>query len=71
MTIQLYNKPEEIKVLQDLMQIREVLTRIESPVRGKLTKLSEEQYNLYVQYLDMLHNTADELEEMRNETTVN
>lgn len=71
MTIQLYNKPEEIKVLQDLMQIREVLTRIESPARGKLSKLSEEQYDLYVQYLDMLHNTADELEEMRNETTVN
>lgn len=71
MSIQLYNNPEEIKILQDLMQIREVLTRIESPARGKLTKLSEEQYNLYVQYFEMLHETADKLEEMRNETTVN
>ena len=71
MSIQLYNKPEEIKILQDLMQIREALTRIESPVRGKLSKLSQEQYSLYVQYFNMLHETADTLEEIRNETTVN
>lgn len=65
MSTQLYNDPEQIKILQDLMQIREILNKIESPARGKLSKLSEQQYNLYIEYFNLLHETADKLEEMR------
>jgi arginyl-tRNA--protein-N-Asp/Glu arginylyltransferase len=71
MSIQIYTKPEEIQMLQQMMQIREAMTRIEAPAKGSLSKLSEEQYDLYVKYLDMLHLTADQLEEIKNETTIN
>ena len=71
MSIQIYTKPEEIQMLQQMMQIREAMNRIEAPAKGSLSKLSEEQYDLYVKYLDMLHLAADQLEEIKNETTAN
>jgi arginyl-tRNA--protein-N-Asp/Glu arginylyltransferase len=71
MSIQIYTNAEEIQMLQKMMQIREAMTRIEAPTRGSLSKLSEEQYDLYVKYLDMLHLTADQLEEIKNETPTN
>lgn len=71
MSIQMHTKPEEIQMLQQMMQIREAITLIEAPARGSLSKLSEEQYDLYIYYLLLLHLTADQLKEIKNETTTN
>ena len=51
------------------MQIRDKLNRIESMVGGhrNLSKLSDNYYNSYVKYLDMLYEEADNLEKLKTE----
>jgi len=61
--MKIYSTPEQIRTLENLMRIREMLTRIESRAKGKLSRLSEEQYELYEKYLTLLHETAEELED--------
>lgn len=63
--MQTYNTPEQIRILEQMMRIRETLTRIESTTGGRLLRLSEEQYKVYQQYLELLYKTADELEELK------
>lgn len=61
--MKIYSTPEQIRTLENLMRIREILTRIESQTKGKLSRLSEQQYELYKKYLNLLHETAEELED--------
>jgi hypothetical protein len=63
--MQTYNTPEQIRILEQMIRIRETLTRIESTTGGRLLRLSDKQYKAYQQYLELLYKTANELEELQ------
>lgn len=63
MSLRTYKDPTHIKTLHSMMQIADRLTQIEHSVGSNLVKLSEEQYKVYQQYLDLLYKKADSLED--------
>lgn len=56
-----YNTPEQINILESMMRIADTLNRLE--LYG-LSKLSEEQYNSYLKYLQIMEYKAMELKQI-------